>query len=342
MKKVIIIILPLIFTAQACDFLFGDITGQQGSGARGVFVSTDSGQTWQESSQISKDKNLGNAQISRIVIEKSNNQNLLIASLNSGVFASDTQGTKWFQLLPDVAAYDIFINPHNSEELFVAGARNKTATIMKSPDRAGSWVSIYSEPAAQAAVVSLITDPRNSAVLYAGLSTGTVLRSIDFGNTWNLVTDFKDRIVVLTLTGDGQTFYMLGRGEGLKRSIDSGKNWTNIELPEKPTFYNGLTIDPNNSAILFLATDKGLFRSRDGGGSWTKLLLPVTPELNNISTVMVNPKDSGQIFASIRSTVYRSDDNGSTWRTSKLPTQRTISQIVVDPMEPNRIYVGLQ
>ncbi|MBI4050357.1 MAG: hypothetical protein HY396_00050 [Candidatus Doudnabacteria bacterium] len=342
MKKAIIIVLPLLFTAQACNFLFGDITGQQGSGPRGVFVSTDSGQTWQESSIVSGDKNLGNAQVSRIIIEKANNQNLLVATLNAGVFASDNQASKWFRLLPEVSAYDAFINPHNSEEIFVAGAKAKTATIMESPDRAGSWIQIYSEPVSQAAVTSLITDPRNPAVLFAGLSTGTILRSIDFGNTWNVLTDFSDRIAALALTPTGLTFYMLGRSEGLRRSNDGGKNWAKIELPEKPTFYNAFNIDANNSAVLYIATDKGLFRSQDNGASFSKLLLPLTPELNNVSAVAVNPKDSRQIFAAIRATVYRSDDGGTTWRTSKLPTQRIVSDIAIDPAEPNRIYVGLK
>ncbi len=337
-----VLILSVLFTAQACNFFFGDLTGEQGSGPRGVFVSTDSGQSWQEAGKVSNDRNLSNAQISQVFIERGRPNNVLAASLNSGLYASEDRGQLWFPLLPNFSAHTAFINPNNSEEIFVAGTRNRLAAILKSPDRGSSWVQLFNEPNGQAAVTSMIFDSRNAAIFYAGLSTGTILRSTDFGVTWNALTNVQDRVVELLLSPDNRYLYALGRTKGLKRSENGGNSWTDLEIPDQPASFHDILIDPGNSAVLYLSTDKGLFRSFDSGSTWSRVILPATLEVSNVTAVGVNPLNSRQIFAGIRSTFYRSDDSGQTWSVIALPTVRKISSIVIDPLEPNRIYIGLE
>src|SRR3989344_463520 len=177
MKKAMILILPVIFTAQACNFLFGDLAGDQGSGSRGIFLSKDSGQTWEESNRVGENGSISGIQVTDIFIEPTKTENILVSSFSSGVFASDSRGDSWAALLPSIIAYRAFINPENSEEIYVSGAKNKTATIFKSPDRGGSWIQVFADPAGPSSVTSLIFDPRDSKILYAGLSTGRVLMS---------------------------------------------------------------------------------------------------------------------------------------------------------------------
>lgn len=342
MRKVFLTIVPLLFTAQACNFLFGELGGEQGSGSRGVFMSTDGGQTWEERNTIGKDKDLAGAQISRIIFAPSDPKSLLAVSFNSGVFATNTGGEQWFSLLPSFAGYDAFINPQKPAEVFVAGSREQVATILKTGDSGSTWVQIYAEPVGRAAVVALAYDPRNPLVFYAGLSTGTILKTLDAGNTWNTLVNFSDRLMKILLSDDGQEIYVLSRAQGLRRSPDGGKSWTSLKIPETPGQYNDFVLQTGNAATAYLATDKGLFKTQDGGTTWVKLLLPATPQVNNVSAVAINPQNSRQVFAAIRSTVYRSDDSGASWRTQSLATNRVMSQIVVNPAEPNRIYAGLR
>lgn len=342
MKKLVLLLLPLMFLAQACNFLFGDLTGDQGSGSRGIFLSTDGGQTWGEANKISKDKNMSGAQVARIVFDRGNARSLLAVTYNSGVYATNTGGDQWFQLLPSFAGYDAFVNPNKTQEVFAAGARNNLAVILKTSDAGGTWTQIYSEPKGQAAVTALVYDPRTPAVFYAGLSTGTILKSIDAGNSWNTLIDFQDRIVKMTVAPDGKTILMLGRSQGLRKSQDAGKSWSQINPSNFSGQYNDFLLVSDTSAVMYLATDKGLYKSQDGGSAWVKLSLPATPSVNDVSAVAVNQQNHRQIFATISSTVYRSDDFGATWRTEALSTRRVISQIAIDPNEPNRIYVGLK
>lgn len=342
MKKIIILSLPLLFFAQACDFLFGDLGGGGGSGNRGIFFSTDSGQTWEQAELAGKNKSLAGLAISQIFYEPGQPKNMLAATANQGLYGSEDHGRTWIQLLPNMAVYNTFVNPNNTQEIFAGGARERIATILKSPDRGGVWVQIYSEPRGEASVSSMIFDKTNAANFYAGLSTGTILKSTDFGQTWDALADLEDRVVSLVMSADGRTLFALCRKLGLKRSSNGGMAWTDTDIGEDVDLYNYLHLDSTDSTRLYLGTQKGLFVSGDSGASWHKILLPASASLNDVAAVTVNPQNSRQIYAAIRSTIYRSDDNGQTWAVQTLPTARVISSIVVDPDEPNRLVLGLK
>jgi len=343
MKKAILVILPIIFTAQACNFLFGDLYGDQGSGNRGVYSSVDGAATWQAANTTTKKGGLNGTDVSRVVVEQGDPSNILLTTQNQGVFGSDTSGEKWIQLLPDFSAYDAAVNPLNPEEIFVAGAKNKLAAVYKSPDRAGTWVQVYSEPAGPSVVTSLLLDTKSSGVIYGGLSTGAVIKSVDGGETWKVVANFKDRVMTLVAGFDSvRTLYALTRSAGLHRSSDAGKTWSKVVITEESKIHYDIGLDKKNPSAAYVATDKGLFATSDDARTWSKLSLPASPQFNSVTAVAVNPDNSQQVIAAIRSTIYRSDDRGATWRTANLPTRRTVYSISINPLEPNRVYVGVR
>ncbi|OGE78323.1 MAG: hypothetical protein A2751_04195 [Candidatus Doudnabacteria bacterium RIFCSPHIGHO2_01_FULL_46_14] len=335
--KTAVLILPVIFTAQACDLLG---SGSSGSGSQGVFYSVDGADSWQIG--LSKEENLdmNRLMISRLFIEGSKPQNIVAASSNTGLAVSDSHGEKWQLLLPGFLAHDAFINPFNDQEIFVAGARDRLAVIYKSADRGASWLQVYNEPLGKAVVTTLAFDRSSPKTMFAGLSSGTVLKSSDSGDTWNSLADFDDRIVDMVVAQS--LIYALGQQSGLQRSTDGGMSWTKVAFSESVTAFNDLYMDPSVLGTLYVATSLGLYRTEDMGVTWNKLPIPATPEVRDVTSVAVNPGKKNQIFAAIRSTIYRSDDNGANWRTIQLPSNRTIASIVIDPFEPNRIYAGLK
>lgn len=344
LQKGIVVILPIIFTAQACNFLFGDLYGNQGSGPRGTFVSTDSGDTWAESNQINKSTNMGSAIIAKLALEPGNSSNVLAAAVNAGVYASDNKGKTWGLLLPNFAAYDVAFNPTKTQEIFAAGARGDLATILKSSDHGTTWVQTYSYPAGKTAVTALVFDPVSRETIYAAISTGTLLKSTNSGKTWIAVKEFEERLSDIAISSDAaKTIYVLVRAKGLSKSTDSGRTWIAVNVASPgPSQYNRLVIDPTNASSLYIGTNQGLFRSRDSGFVWTKLSLPVNTNADDVTAVAVNPEDNRQIFAGILSTFYRSSDSGTSWHTVSLSTRRTILNILIDRLELNRIYAGLK
>lgn len=339
--RILLIILPILFTAQACNFLFGDIYGDKPSGARGVYVSTDNGDSWGEANGLQGSQNLRQARILRLVIEPGKPDNLLAASVNTGLFASDSKAKEWFALLPNFAAYDIFFNPSNPEEIFVAGAKGNLATILKSPDRGGAWLEIYNQPLGEAAVSAMIFDPKNPSLFYAGLTSGIVLKSIDRGQTWNAVADLGDRIVSLSIASD-QSIYALTRNQGLKKSQDAGKSWAGIKAPEQAKQFFDFFVDSTNSQVWYLGTNSGLYKTTSGGSTWIRLALPADPEFSSVSAVTASATNPRLVFAAIRATIYRSSDGGVSWHPVGLATRQTVADIVIDPSEPNRIYASLK
>jgi len=341
MRKAVLIALPIIFTAQACNLfsLSGD-----GSGSKGIFVSTDGADTWEERSTVSAKDNLQNADISKIFIEQNNPKNLLAATLNKGLYGSDSKASAWIPLLPGFAAYDAFVNPFNSQEVFAVGSKSKLAVVFKSSDRGGTWVEIYNQPSGEAAVTALAFDQNVPNILFVGLSTGAVIKSLDNGETWNIATDLMDRVVRIIIAPDSnRTVYALTRAKGIHRSVDGGATWNSAQATGfGASQFNDLILSPGQPQTLYLATATNLQRSRDGGISWSEINLPTTPRINNITAVAINPQNPSQIFAAIKFNVYRSDDGGVTWRTHALPTGRRIFQLAIDPSEPNRIYAGVR
>ncbi len=70
-------------------------------------------------------------------------------------------------------------------------------------------------------------------------------------------------------------------GDGVYRSTDGGRTWTNLGL--KDTHHIGeIRIHPKNPDIVYVAAlghafgpnaERGVFRTMDGGQSWEKVLL---------------------------------------------------------------------
>lgn len=99
------------------------------------------------------------------------------------------------------------------------------------------------------------------------------------------------------------------------------------------------------------AVDGGLWRSTDYGIEWVNLTDGKLPGSNSIGAIAVAPSNPQVIYigtgeSDIRGDVitgegvYRSDDAGNTWHAAGLADTHTISAIVVDPRNPDVVYVA--
>ena len=92
---------------------------------------------------------------------------------------------------------------------------------------------------------------------------------------------------------------------------------------------NTITIDPNNSSILFVGTDdNGVYKSKDGGKTWKKLHIPKAPKSFGVGDIEIDPKNSNRIFVATVDYfrlfqsrglvgdhgVFMSEDGGETWQ----------------------------
>jgi len=100
-------------------------------------------------------------------------------------------------------------------------------------------------------------------------------------------------------------------------------------------------LDPTkNDAILYVSS-YGLFRSDDGGETWKNIKLLTAPNTVNIFSLAINPQNSKEIYYSTPSAIYKTEDGGENWRTLFSPSERAPVTILVNPDDPNVIYLGV-
>lgn len=113
---------------------------------------------------------------------------------------------------------------------------------------------------------------------------------------------------------------------------------------------SAVTGEPGNPNVYYFgAASGGVFKSRDAGHSWTPIF--DGQEAQSIGAIAIAPSDpnvvwvgTGEAFirsnVSIGNGVYRSTDGGENWLHMGLPESGRIGRIVIDPTNPNVVFVA--
>ena len=199
--------------------------------------------------------------------------------------------------------------------------------------------------------------PSQPNVFYIGVNNGGVWKTNDFGHTWKPIFDAENTgsvgdvvvapsnpNVVYVGSGEGIQRPDLSVGNGLYKSSDAGKTWTNMGLKDAQQI-GGITVDPSNENRIFVAAlghpygpnkERGVYRSLDGGKTLEQVLfinentgaIQVTIDQNNPNVVYADiwaarqgPWENGA-WNGKESGLFKSEDGGTTWRrlTKGLPT----------------------
>ena len=135
------------------------------------------------------------------------------------------------------------------------------------------------------------------------------------------------------------------------RAWPTDSSWRHIG----PAAFGGRIDDieavPADPRIIFVATASGgLFRSTNGGTTWTAVSDGQFATLS-VGDVAIAPSDARIVWAGMgepnnrqSSTwgdgVYKSTDGGTTWRHMGLRETQTIARVLVDPRDPDVIFVA--
>ncbi len=205
-------------------------------------------------------------------------------------------------------------------------------------------------------VNSVVVDPANSNIIYAGTCFGGVFKTIDGGNNWNALFDTESNLPIGDIildpnntnrvwagTGDKNISGTCYVGGGIYLSTDAGSTWTNKGLANTYVI-SSILIDPSNSNTIYAGTmgnpfdtdnNRGLYKSTDGGTSWNNVLF--INDSTGVVDLIMDPNDPNTLYATsftrmrttTRSTyhsnqckIYKTTNGGSTWAilTGGLPT----------------------
>ncbi|HEY6128231.1 MAG TPA: hypothetical protein VIW23_08630 [Candidatus Acidoferrum sp.] len=197
-------------------------------------------------------------------------------------------------------------------------------------------------------VLTVTGVPGDPNLYYFGAVGGGVWKTTDGGVTWNPLFDKQgvssigalavadsDPNIIYVGTGEACIRGNISFGDGVYKSTDAGKTWTNIGL--KDTRHIGAVIvNPTNPDVAFVAalghayganTERGVFRTRDGGKTWEKILY--LDDRTGAIDVVFDPHNPHVLFAAMwegyrtpwslnsggdKDGLYRSNDDGSTWK----------------------------
>jgi photosystem II stability/assembly factor-like uncharacterized protein len=237
---------------------------------------------------------------------------------------------------------------------------------MIGPHRAGRTVGI-----------SGVADQPN--IFYIGVNNGGVWKTTDYGHTWKPIFDAENTgsvgdvavapsnaNVIYVGSGEGIQRPDLSIGNGLYKSSDAGKTWTNMGLHDAQQI-GGISIDPRNENRIFVAAlghpygpnkERGVYRSLDGGKTLEQVLY--IDENTGAVQVLIDPNHTNIVFATIwaarqgpwengawdgeASGLYKSIDGGNTWKKIikgfPTTTEDGLGRIgfTIAPSNSNRMY----
>jgi len=234
-----------------------------------------------------------------------NNSDILYSSDSypSRIWKSIDWAANWDEITTPLIANEwaktITIDPLNSNLVYLA--TYYTARVFKSTTGGGNWSPAYNGlppcqglPVCSKSIQVLIADPHTSGVLYAGLDTDGIYKTINFGANWypkNTGLTNKDIRTISIDTENPSIVYAGTYGGGVFRSMDSGESWE--------PYNNGLENGPS------LPTTQ--FANETQIESETELV--VTKPSMKVKGLVVNPDYTINLHASTEGGVYSINQN---------------------------------
>ena len=344
MKKILILfVLTAIFLA-GCTVNFGNT---QPLAVAGVFKSYDSGNTWVPKNLFLHSGGAGSiagVDVLSLTFDPQDNRAVYLASKASGLLYTYDSGDSWVKAraVGDFAVESVAIDSKNKCIIYITRAN----TVLKSVDCSRSWVEIYTDTRSSANLTAIAVDQYNNSTIYAGNSEGDILKSVDGGTEWRAIKRLDDRInKILIDENDTRVIYVATKSKGIFKTITAGADWLDINDGLKQYSgaleYRNLIFDESTPDSLMLVAKYGLIKTLDGGTTWQSIKLITPPATTDIYSVAINPSDNQEIYYATKSTFYKTLDGGQNWITKKLPTNTVPTFLLIDPAEPNVIYMGL-
>ncbi len=287
---------------------------------RGLFRSTDGGQTWQKI--IYKDENTG---ASDVEIDPSN---------------------------PDVvyaSMWEVREGPwEDGNEVNGTGGG-----LFKSTDGGNTFHPLTNglpKDLSQIYVTIAPSDPRR---LYATVGTASgglgVYRSDDAGENWSKITDDprpSGRIgggdLAVPRVDSKNADIVYSASTVTMKSTDGGKTWSSFRGAPGGDDYQNLWINPNDPNIILLVSDQGALVTVNGGESWSSWYNQPTAQIYHVAVTPTFPyrvcggqQESGSVCIS-----SRGNDGAITFRDWHPVGVIEYGYVAPDPLDPDVIYGG--
>lgn len=268
--------------------------------------------------------------------------------------------------------------------VFYIGVNN--GGVWKTTDFGRTWKPIFDEQST-GSIGDIAVAPSNPDIIYAcsgeglqrpDLSVGNgIYKSTDAGKSW-MNTGLKEAQQIAGVAidpHDANRVFIAALGHpygpnaerGIYRTTNGGNSWERVLYKDENTGAMQVTIDPENSNIVYAdlwagrqgpwengawqGKESGLFKSTDGGTTWkqlTKGLPSIADGLGRIG-FCIAASNTRRLYACVDAAkgggVYKSDDGGESWNQENIDQRlwdrgSDFAECKVDPKNADIVYIA--
>ena len=228
-------------------------------------------------------------------------------------------------------------------------------------------------------ISDIVIHPKRRATWYVAVGSGGVWKTENAGTTWTPVFDAQGAYSIgcITLdpanpetvwvgTGENVSGRHVGYGDGVYKSLNGGKTWTNVGLKSSEHIAR-ILVDPRDSRVVYVAAEgplwsaggeRGLYKSADGGKTWA-ISLEISKD-TGVTSAEMDPSNPDILYAAAyqrrrtvaafmgggpESAIYKSEDAGKSWRKLEVGLPKgDVGKIglAVSPIDPRVVYATVE
>jgi len=227
-------------------------------------------------------------------------------------------------------------------------------------------------------VVDIEANPEDPTDFYVAYASGGVWHTVNNGQSFTPIFDSTETLTIGDIAVNWKTGAIwVGTGEvnssrssyaglGVYKSLDEGKHWQYLGLPESHHI-GRILLHPTDNNTAWVAVlghlysankERGVYKTTDGGQTWKQTLF--IDDKTGVVDLDLNPKDPSELYAAAwyrtrsawnfeesgkSSGIYKSRDGGETWSLlnkagSGFPSGEGVGRIgvAVYPKNPSVVY----
>jgi photosystem II stability/assembly factor-like uncharacterized protein len=228
-------------------------------------------------------------------------------------------------------------------------------------------------------ISDIAVHPLKPHTWYVAVGSGGVWKTETAGAAWTPIFDAQGSYSIgcVTLdpsnpetiwvgTGENVSGRHVGFGDGVYKSLNGGKTWTNVGLA-KSEHIGRILVDPRDSDVVYVAAEgplwssggeRGLYKTADGGKTWT-LALKISED-TGVTSAEFDPGNPDIVYAAAyqrrrsvaafmaggpESGIHKSFDGGQTWRRLAVGLPKgDMGRIglAVSPEDPRVVYATIE
>jgi uncharacterized protein (TIGR03437 family) len=273
------------------------------------------------------------------------------AKAGSTIYASSNAASQWNASgnsgngLNATRVHDLAIHPSTTTTLYAATDRG----VWKSVNSAAQWTRA-GEATLSGIIQGIYIDPGSASRVYAITSTGTLFRSNNGGDTWQVLS--LTTVSQLTISAANPANVYAVAAQGLSRSTDNGDTWTQILSPNQYGEISTAVSDPATPTTLYVGANRGtasaVYKSTDGGTTWQPATIGlISGAASRYNRLVISPGNPATLLIHVTpdvsfpfEQVYKTTNGGSSWQSLQQSFPSPIRDIEIDPTSPTAFYVA--